>query len=934
MKRIRIHNDITIDWSIITNKEPLSLEGRDLRVSLKSSYDTQQVDFYVEGNVITIYFLGGEQRTLGVYSVILQETTDGIMRTLDECKAFELVPHSCMEGGEDEGSIHTSHIKLESSITIGTPGKPGLTPEEHEALIKATEDANIAAGKATEAANNADLAREQLTTTFNEKVAALEADYAQKKASLEADYNTTKSNLASDYSKTKEDLEAEYRSKAAALEADYSNVKAGLNSDYEAKKHALELDYTATKNSLSSDYEATKSALDADYSTKKAALDADYAGKIQSLQQAFNNAIANLNERMAAIEAQYVTDRGEWQAQVNAMLLKFEQDFATAEAAREARVSQAIAQANAAATNANQKAIEAGNVNAVLDGTNLTITDRNGHSVTSNVKGDKGDKGDSVTMFPNVTIFGQPTIQESQISGFSVRDYLQFPFIVDFAGRHWQIDCAFTTGADVSQQHNIFDSQFGLAFAFSGGKFVMALSTNGTSWNLGAPSGTHSILPSTTYYVRISWDGVRYVLAYSTDKETYIEDIVVVSSETLFSRQIIIGKDLANLHPFNGSINMSDCRLTISGKVVWEGMDDAGLATRMAIDLSNIDAAGKQKLNEVAMAGEVGQKIGDLSSDVANGVHVGAVSGLALNLMPKANTTAQEFVRQITGGSYAASVWDGGVAKIERVKGNTIVVDGQLINMRAEGVRSYGMNLWNEQWEIGAYRTSDGVKMSDTGCIRSKNTCSLMDNKKIYIYQGHNYKVRFLYYDKDGVFISSPSSVTNEEVIVPIGAAYFTFYLRVSPTIYEHDICVSASGSMNGQYTPYIESSDRKWTETLNRIFPDGMKSNGEVYDEFTSTKAIQRIAADGSVLAEPIETEYDELNLTYTAHKNGMEEAIVPEGVESTPLNADITYGVDAYGAIINLLDRVAELEGNTAAIASAITAAQSLSLTSKDGE
>lgn len=453
----------------------------------------------------------------------------------------------------------------------------GLTPEEHQALIDATAHAEAAAGQAEGAASNADKAREELTTAYNARVAALQQDY-----------DTTKANLASEYS-----------GRLAALQADYNATKNNLSNDYAATKSALDANYNATKNALA-----------ADYAAKKSALDADYAATIANLNNAYATAIAEVDARMTAIESDYASDKDKWNTAVAALLMKFISDFNTAEAEREARVSQAIADAegatgaaNTAAGAANTAATHAGNVNAVLNGDELTVTDKNGQSVTRNVR---GPKGDSITMFPNVTIFGQPIIQESQISGFTANDYVQFPFVVDFAGRPWQIDCAITTGADVSQQHNVFDSAFGLAFAFSGGKFVLAMSSNGTSWNLGATSGTHNILANTTYYIRISWDGTTYKLAYSTDKETWIDDIVVVSSESLAPKQIVIGKDLANQHIFNGSINMADAHLTISGKIVWEGMDDAGLATRMAIDMSNIDSEGIARLNEIIKAAGLG----------------------------------------------------------------------------------------------------------------------------------------------------------------------------------------------------------------------------------------------------------------------------------------------------------------------------------------
>lgn len=502
--------------------------------------------------------------------------------------------------------------------------------------------------------------------------------------------------------------------------------------------------------------------------------------------------------------------------------------------------------------------------------------------------------------FPNATIFGQPTIQDGQVSNFSATNYLQFPFLVDFAGRPWQIDCAFTTGADVSQQHNIFDSAFGLAFAFANGHFVMALSTNGTTWDLGAPEGTHRILPNTTYYVRIAWDGSQYTLSFSIDKETYTTDIVVNSSVTLAPKQIVIGKSILNPSAiFNGSINMNHAMLTISGKVVWQGMDDAGLATRLAIDLSNIDAAGKLRLNNVAMEGEVGQKLNDLSKDVANGVHPGAVSGLALNLMPKANTTEQEFVRQITGGSYAASVWDGGVAKIERIKGNTIVVDGQLINMRADGIRSTnadGTSSEERKWTTHLFE--DGMKSAGEAYDEKTATKEVKRINSIDL-------GTLRWSMTSGVFLSS--SISDRVAgITNLQCAKYAVVRKGYNNLLDKEMC-GAGGNNN----IFIKDAD------YNNVTDFKNSLNGVLlYYETTDIG----------------EFEYDELNLTYTAHKNGEEEAIVPEGFESSPLKADITYGVDAYGAIINLLDRVAALEGNTASLTSALTAAQSL--TSEEGE
>ncbi len=186
------------------------------------------------------------------------------------------------------------------------------------------------------------------------------------------------------------------------------------------------------------------------------------------------------------------------------------------------------------------------------------------------------------------------------------------------------------------------------------------------------------------------------------------------------------------------------------------------------------------------------------------------------------------------------------------------------------------------------------------------------------------------------------------------------------------------------------DTYERKWASTLQKYFPDGLKSAGTIYDEITPTKAVKRICsvkmnslgwvthndefrifrADIANMAEPAnyedrkngllsnaykqsktvgiglemedpsmlrgsgviyikdsrysdlesfinhftendelyyelatpeEYEYDELNLTERVAQGGKEEAIVSEGVLSTPLKIDVVYPIDTYGTIVN---------------------------------
>lgn len=217
------------------------------------------------------------------------------------------------------------------------------------------------------------------------------------------------------------------------------------------------------------------------------------------------------------------------------------------------------------------------------------------------------DRVDELAMAkaPNVVIIGEPTINQGQASDFSAFDYLQFPFILDLTGKTFQIDFCFTTGDDVTTQQNIIDSKYGIALAIQNGHGVMAISSDGQTWNIGTSTGTFTIAPNTTYFARLSWDGTTYRTALSTNGTTYTNDMSIASSVAPFPTTHYIGG--ANdtivghtVHPFTGVIDLNKSEVYINGELYWEGMDSLGLLTRADVSLSNIDAAGEERIRELA----------------------------------------------------------------------------------------------------------------------------------------------------------------------------------------------------------------------------------------------------------------------------------------------------------------------------------------------
>ena len=332
--------------------------------------------------------------------------------------------------------------------------------------------------------------------------------------------------------------------------------------------------------------------------------------------------------------------------------------------------------------------------------------------------------------------------------------------------------------------------------------------------------------------------------------------------------------------------------------------------------------------------------------------------------------------------------------------------EGTIVNNKVEKVVTTGVNLWDEEWEVGRYDIISGKPASLPNSIRSKKLFRVPSGGKIIASaQSGKFSFWVLFFNGNKEYLKIYRDCRNIQD-VPVNAEYALFY--VSPLDdstqsygdkYKNDICINLSdASFNGQYAPYEEHTlDLSWIKDIKdgggiALFEDGMKSAGTAFDEAAKGRAIKRIGVldmgtlnwikslsifyaiveniatlsdpkdvlctkyasmgdttwdDGRIdksishtpdsnlisirddayadaasfkaamagvmlyyeLAEPIEVEYDEKNLTYPVVAGGTEEAIASE--PSTAFRADIGYGIDAVKTILDLKARVEALEG-----------------------
>lgn len=134
-RSIRIGKDFNVRWSINKvvdgERQPYELAGKELVLRYRTPYGLKEAtEWKVVGNTIVWTFRGKEQKALGSYELILTENggKDGMV-TVDTCRAFKLVAHSCEETEGSGSDIVIEDVVLESEVTFaalrGPQGEQG-----------------------------------------------------------------------------------------------------------------------------------------------------------------------------------------------------------------------------------------------------------------------------------------------------------------------------------------------------------------------------------------------------------------------------------------------------------------------------------------------------------------------------------------------------------------------------------------------------------------------------------------------------------------------------------------------------------------------------------------------------------------------------------------------------------------------------------------
>lgn len=235
--------------------------------------------------------------------------------------------------------------------------------------------------------------------------------------------------------------------------------------------------------------------------------------------------------------------------------------------------------------------------------------------------------------------------------------------------------------------------------------------------------------------------------------------------------------------------------------------------------------------------------------------------------------------------------------------------EGELLSVKATGIKTVGFNQWDEQSQSGYWDTSTGQHVDNNTWVCSKNPIRVFPNTTYYnTKDGYNFVA--VYYDGNMNIVGYQDIGANAQFTMPSNAYYMHWYGSVNGFTY---CCVnlSWSGYRNGEYEPYWESKlpipITTMTGKLNgagasiAMFADGLKSAGNAYDEITEDKAIKRI---GAVTI---------LNADITMLSPGLFQTFAMIPSSSLNVIAACNYGGDFWNNQEGLDNYIAGTSGNT---------------------
>lgn len=141
---------------------------------------------------------------------------------------------------------------------------------------------------------------------------------------------------------------------------------------------------------------------------------------------------------------------------------------------------------------------------------------------------------------------------------------------------------------------------------------------------------------------------------------------------------------------------------------------------------------------------------------------------------------------------------------------------GEIVDCGFKGIKSIGVNLWNEKWETGGIDVTGVNDDTHTTRIRTVDYIKVEPNKKYYLFLNDgvtqsNLQFRFYDTNKDYIGLNDGDNLqvlTNSSFLTPKNCYYVRFATPSTyGNVYKNDICINIfNDKINKQYFPYEEN--------------------------------------------------------------------------------------------------------------------------------
>ena len=215
------------------------------------------------------------------------------------------------------------------------------------------------------------------------------------------------------------------------------------------------------------------------------------------------------------------------------------------------------------------------------------------------------EANNEVYLKSNVDKVGSVIDNQGVLSGFSAANYATLPEYFTPSDNSWEFVTKITTDS-LSAVNNIIGNtsafKSGICVWIEGKKFKLAVSSNGTAWNIVSTStGTYTVIADTDYWVKVEYTVGKYNVYYSLDNANWILDISVNSTTKIYQGNYywVLGSGYiggTSWYSNTAKLYLNESYININGSRWWSGVDTV---TKNPNGHIFYDIAQKDKVDEV-----------------------------------------------------------------------------------------------------------------------------------------------------------------------------------------------------------------------------------------------------------------------------------------------------------------------------------------------